>query len=111
MHIATHMGINHHDGIFRWAQPQQMVLQAWLSGALCHMFPLRGAVSVKDSHCPRLSAALCSYAFDYAPPIVTKSNRSAEMRSEYEQTKFSQSTPGGLGLGLVGSARTVTQLR
>ena len=49
-------------------------------------FAMRLAIICSSSRAPDV---LYSYTFNYASTIVTKLNASAEMRSEYEQTKFS----------------------
>lgn len=50
-------------------------------------FAMRLAIICSSSRAPDV---LYSYTFNYASTIVTKLNASGEMRSEYEQTKFSQ---------------------
>jgi len=47
---------------------------------------MRLAIICSSSRAPDV---LYSYTFNYASTIVTKLNASGEMRSEYEQTKFS----------------------
>lgn len=63
---------------------------SWPRGGLCLLLLLGYSNNPKCWHPRSLSPVPYSYTFDYAAAIVTKRNRSEEMRPEYEQTSFFQ---------------------